>query len=48
MLFDNAPRRVYALLALARQLPGLLGHAVPGQVLQAGKRTELRPCRAAA
>lgn len=31
-----------ALLDLARTLPGLIGHPVPGQVLQAGKRTELR------
>ena len=37
-----------ALLALARELPALLGHAVPGQVLQAGKRTQLQPCRSAA
>lgn len=32
-----------ALLALARGLPELLGHPVPGQVMQAGKRSELRP-----
>lgn len=31
-----------ALIALAATLPALLGHPVPGQVLQAGKRTELR------
>jgi len=37
-----------ALLALAGELPRLLGHPVPGQVLQAGKRTDLRPCREAA
>jgi len=37
-----------ALLALARELPALLGHAVPGQVLQAGKRTQLQPCHSAA
>ncbi len=34
-----------ALLRLARELPVLLGHPVPGQVLQAGRRTELRACR---
>ena len=28
-----------ALLAIARGLPQLLGHDVPGQVLKAGKRT---------
>lgn len=32
-----------ALLLLAGALPGLLGHAVPGQVLQAGRRTRLQP-----
>lgn len=32
-----------ALLALSRGLPELLGHPVPGQVAQAGKRTDLRP-----
>lgn len=37
-----------ALLALAAELPRLLGHAVPGQVLQAGKRTALRKWRDAA
>jgi len=31
-----------AMLDLARTLPGLLGHPVPGQILQAGKRTDLR------
>lgn len=36
------------LLELARGLPGLLGHPVPGQVLQAGRRTDLRPRPAAA
>jgi len=36
------------LLALAATLLDLLGHAVPGQVLQAGTRTTLRPFREAA
>jgi hydroxymethylglutaryl-CoA lyase len=31
-----------ALLALARELPALLGHDVPGQVVHAGKSTDLR------
>lgn len=30
-----------ALLAAARDLPGIVGHEVPGQVMRAGKRTEL-------
>lgn len=37
-----------ALLGLARGLPELLGHEVPGQVMRAGKRTELRERRVAA
>lgn len=32
-----------ALLLLAGKLPELLGHPVPGQILQAGKRTALQP-----
>ncbi|MDQ2695241.1 MAG: hydroxymethylglutaryl-CoA lyase [Pseudomonadota bacterium] len=35
-----------ALLPIARQLPGLLGHDVPGQIIRAGRRTELHPCPA--
>ena len=31
------------LLAVARDLPALLGHDVPGQVIKAGKRTDLHP-----
>jgi hydroxymethylglutaryl-CoA lyase len=31
------------LLALARSLPGIVGHAVPGQVAQAGRSTDLHP-----
>ena len=31
-----------ALLAIARDLPGLIGHGVPGRVLAAGKRTDLK------
>ena len=34
---------VEKLLALARQLPQLVGHAVPGQVAKAGRITELHP-----
>lgn len=30
-----------ALIAVARELPAIVGHPVPGQVLQAGKRTDL-------
>ncbi len=37
-----------ALLDLARELPTLLGHPVPGQVLQAGKRTQRQACPEAA
>lgn len=33
-----------ALLAIARDLPGIVGHDVPGQIIRAGKRTELHPC----
>lgn len=32
-----------ALLDLSRQLPALVGHAVPGQVAQAGRSTDLHP-----
>jgi len=32
-----------ALLALARQMPGIVGHEVPGQVAKAGRITELHP-----
>lgn len=35
-----------ALLAVARELTQVLGHDVPGQVLRAGKRTDLRPAPA--
>ena len=31
------------LLSSARELPGIVGHDVPGQVLRAGKRTQLHP-----
>ena len=31
------------LLALARQLPGIIGHDVPGQVAKAGRSTDLHP-----
>lgn len=31
------------LLSVARDLPGILGHPVPGRILTAGKRTDLRP-----
>ena len=31
------------LLALARQLPDIVGHAVPGQVARAGRSTDLHP-----
>ena len=31
------------LLAVARQLPGIVGHAVPGQVAKAGRITDLHP-----
>ncbi|PKO81943.1 MAG: hydroxymethylglutaryl-CoA lyase [Betaproteobacteria bacterium HGW-Betaproteobacteria-13] len=37
-----------ALLDLSRELPDLLGHPVPGQVLQAGKRTQRQACPEAA
>lgn len=30
-----------ALIAIARDLPGVVGHAVPGQVIHAGKRSDL-------
>lgn len=30
-----------ALIAIARDLPGIVGHEVPGQVIRAGKRSEL-------
>ncbi len=32
-----------ALLAIARDLPRIVGHDVPGQILKAGKRTDLHP-----
>ncbi len=32
-----------ALLAVARDLPRIVGHDVPGQILKAGKRTDLHP-----
>jgi len=32
-----------ALLALARKMPGIVGHEVPGQVAKAGRITELHP-----
>ena len=32
-----------ALLALSRRLPGLIGHAVPGQVAKAGRPSDLHP-----
>ena len=32
-----------ALLAVARDLPGLLGHEVAGQIIKAGKTTDLHP-----
>lgn len=32
-----------ALLAAARDLPGIVGHEVPGALIRAGKRTELHP-----
>ncbi len=32
-----------ALLTVARDLPGLLGHEVPGQIIKAGKTTDLHP-----
>ena len=35
------------LLGLARQLPQIVGHAVPGQVAKAGRITELHPAPAA-
>jgi hydroxymethylglutaryl-CoA lyase len=35
-----------ALLALAREMPALVGHDVPGQVLHAGKSSDLHPCPA--
>ncbi|MFL5273721.1 MAG: hydroxymethylglutaryl-CoA lyase [Anaeromyxobacteraceae bacterium] len=31
------------LLAVARELPALLGHDIPGHVVRAGRRTDLRP-----
>lgn len=31
------------LIAAARQLPGLIGHAVPSQILSAGRRLDLHP-----
>lgn len=34
------------LLAVARQLPGIVGHAVPGQVAKAGLSTDLHPAPA--
>lgn len=34
------------LLAIAKDLPRILGHDVPGQVLKAGKRTDLHPHQA--
>lgn len=33
-----------ALLELAREMAPLLGHEVPGQVMRAGKSTDLHPC----
>lgn len=32
------------LLAAARQLPALIGHDVPSQILKAGRRLDLHPC----
>ena len=32
-----------ALLAVARQLPGLIGHEVPSQLVKAGQRLDLHP-----
>ncbi len=34
------------LLAAASQLPGLIGHDVPSQILKAGRRLDLHPCPA--
>jgi hydroxymethylglutaryl-CoA lyase len=36
-----------ALLTIARDLPSIVGHAVPGQVIRAGKITDLHPTTAA-
>ncbi|HQQ72020.1 MAG TPA: hydroxymethylglutaryl-CoA lyase, partial [Alicycliphilus sp.] len=32
-----------ALLAVARRLPGLIGHDIPGQIAKAGPRLQLHP-----
>jgi hydroxymethylglutaryl-CoA lyase len=34
------------LLAVARQMPGIVGHEVPGQVAKAGRITDLHPAPA--
>ncbi len=34
------------LLAVARQMPDIVGHAVPGQVAKAGRITDLHPAPA--
>lgn len=34
---------VAKLIAVARQMPGIVGHEVPGQVLRAGRITDLHP-----
>ena len=31
------------MLAVAAQLPGLIGHDIPSQILKAGKRLDLHP-----
>jgi hydroxymethylglutaryl-CoA lyase len=35
-----------ALLAVARRLPGLIGHDIPGQIAKAGQRLDLHPAPA--